>query len=140
MPNLTITDSVGGTIESVDLGKALSGTEKSIHLAVKNRTSDIWFTNVRIAVYDNSTTDTCRKVTLGGNGINENVGNSFVYGSLDGTSWTQLKGSYTQLLLVSSSTQIAPSGLITFYLKIAVPDGIVLNAQEVDIRVLGDRI
>jgi len=140
MPNLKITDLAGGSVEEVNLGKALSGTEKTTRLAVKNPTSDLWFTNVRVTVFDNTITDTTRKVALGGDGIVENIGNSYIYGSLDGTSWVQLKGTYSQLLVTPSGTTMYPSSMSTFYLKIAIPDGIVLNAQELDIRVLGDRI
>ncbi len=120
------------------MGVILSGADVVTSMTIQNASVNT-YTNVKIFVFDSEDSRSAKKIALGGNGINENVGDTYVFASLDGLSWTPMKGLSSYLQVVQEGTPFNPSAVLEngFYLKISVPSNIVLNFQELALHVEG---
>jgi len=139
MANISIVNSGYESLSELDFSIVYSGNYKEADFLVFNDSVDS-FTNVKLKIYDSAGSKSAKKIALGGDGINENVKKSYVFASLDGVVWQEMKGDNGYLQLIPDGKAFEPSDEIPVYIKIEVPNGIVINAQELDVSLEYDTI
>lgn len=122
----------GTVVEEIDLGTVFAGTKKEISItATSTNVSDL--TNVIVTCIDDEDSITARKVVLGGNEINEDIGSSYVFASLDGVTWYELAALNKYMVCVEEGDTLSTGESFTFYLKAELPANALINFQNIAI-------